>query len=131
MKSLSPTPMLLRSRNPISPPDHRGLEFQCDSTSNQAPCMKRKNLIQLLLLACLLFFRSTAPAQTANWLGSVDTDWNTAGNWDIGVPAEGTNAVIAPGAIVNYTTPMTATSFASVTNSGTLTINAAGFNVDG
>jgi autotransporter-associated beta strand protein len=75
---------------------------------------------------------ATAQAQTtANFNGAAGTtDWNTALNWDVGAaPAEGTNAVIG-GSTVDYTTPMTATSFAGLNNSGILTISAPGFNVD-
>ena len=68
-----------------------------------------------------------ASAQTATWTGAVDTDWNNNGNWDIGVPAEGTNAIIG-NFTVNYNSPMVATGFAGLTNSGVLNINAGGFN---
>jgi len=74
---------------------------------------------------------SVLHAQTANWngLGS-DTSWNNALNWDIGTPAEGTNANIGVGILVDYNTPMVAASFAGLNNGGTLSINAGGFNVD-
>ena len=85
-------------------------------------------------LACAILTTlglATAQAQTtANWTGAASTtDWNTAGNWDVGVPAEGTNAVIG-GGTVDYTTPMAATSFATLNNSGILNIGATGFNID-
>jgi fibronectin-binding autotransporter adhesin len=87
-------------------------------------------------LACALFTTlglATAQAQiTANWTGGAGTtDWNTGLNWDVGVvPAEGTNAVIGGGSTVDYSTPMTATSFAGLNNGGILNIGASGFNID-
>lgn len=73
----------------------------------------------------------TAQAQTATWnnLGG-DNNWNNGLNWDVGTPLEGTNAIIGAAAVVNYNAPMVATSFAGVNNSGALTVNAAGFNID-
>jgi autotransporter-associated beta strand protein len=83
---------------------------------------------------------TTAQAQTAHFTNTLGGDWNTAGNWDLDftgvnvVPAEATNASLAAAgaAIVNYDTPMAATSFGSLTLDGgvTLNINAAGFNQD-
>ena len=72
-------------------------------------------------------------AQTATWLGNAgDGDWNNALNWDIGVPAEGTNAAIGSGIVVNYSAPMAAGSFGGVAPGLSLTpailnINASGF----
>jgi len=88
----------------------------------------RYSVLVALVLGLTL---KAAVAQTASWTGlGGDTSWNNAGNWDIGVPAEGTNAVIGSGIIVDFNSPMAATSFAGVNNSGTLNINAAGFNID-
>lgn len=68
--------------------------------------------------------------QTATWIGpTTDSLWNTAGNWDIGVPAEGTNALLGTGSAVTYDAPMAAGSFGSLTLNGALSINAAGFVV--
>jgi autotransporter-associated beta strand protein len=85
--------------------------------------------LSVALLAAAL---ATASAQTtATWNnGAADNNWNTAGNWDIGVPAEGTNAVIGAGFIVSNSTPMIATSFATLNLAGNLTVDAAGFNID-
>ncbi len=72
-------------------------------------------------------------AQTVStWTGGGgDGRWNTAANWDQGAPpAEGTNALIIAGSTVNYPSPMTATSFAGLTNAGALTVNASGFNIE-
>ena len=81
--------------------------------------MKMKNILNSrithlaalpLLLAALT---ASGWAQTASWNGGGgDGDWNTALNWDIGVPAEGTNAVIGVGNTVNYTLPMAAITMA-------------------
>jgi autotransporter-associated beta strand protein len=88
----------------------------------------------LLAIAIVLNSQSWLRAQSANWSGSAgDGDWNNALNWDIGVPAEGTNAVVAGGAttIVNYNAPMLAGSFGSVAPgfslSAVFNINASGF----
>lgn len=71
-------------------------------------------------------------AQIATWSGGGgDGLWNTPANWDIGVPAEGTNAVIVAGVTVLYNTPMAATSFAGLNNSASLDVSVAGFNIDG
>ena len=74
---------------------------------------------------------ATTLAQNANWSGGAgDNDWNNALNWDIGVPAVGTNAVISAGFAVNYNAPMAAANFAGVNNTGTLNVSAASFNID-
>lgn len=81
------------------------------------------------LLALALVSGSTGFAQPdATWGGGAgDGDWNNAANWDIGVPAEGTNALIATGNTVNYNAAMAAPSFGLLQCGGVLNINAAGF----
>jgi len=97
-----------------------------------------KNPIRILrflrLLAITAILGSTPPllAQTTTWSGLAgDGDWNNALNWDIGVPAEGTNAFIGGGAIVNYNAPMIAGSFGGFAPGlsviGALNVNAGGF----
>src|SRR5438477_4714545 len=71
-------------------------------------------------------------AQTTTWLGNAgDGDWNNPVNWDIGVPAEGTNAFIGGGNIANYNAPMVAGSFGGAAPGlsviGILNVNASGF----
>jgi fibronectin-binding autotransporter adhesin len=87
--------------------------------------------ISLLSIALLAASLANSPAQTtATWTGSGgDGLWNTGANWDIGVPAEGTNALIGNGNTVNYNSPMVATSIGSLfmTNVSSLNINASGF----
>src|SRR6185436_19149796 len=81
----------------------------------------------LLVTLASWIFHSVVFAQTATWTaGAGDSDWNNALNWDIGVPAEGTNAIIASGT-VNYNAPMTATSFGFLSGAPVLNINASGF----
>ena len=59
-------------------------------------------------------------------------EWNTALNWDqLIVPGAETNAVINAGSSVMYDSPMAASSIGSLTLGGALSVNAAGFNVDG
>jgi len=85
---------------------------------------------QIVLMAIMLGVCQTSRAQTATWTGASGGEWNTAGNWDIGVPGVGTNAVIPTAAAVNYNNPMTAASFRTLTLSNTLAINAAKFAID-
>ena len=85
---------------------------------------------QIILLAIMLGLGESSRAQTATWIGASGGEWNTAANWDIGVPGVGTNAVIPAAASVNYNNPMAAASFRTLSLSNTLTINAAGFVID-
>lgn len=89
----------------------------------------RRTLIAAVLVALAAIHAS---AQTF-WIGSAgDNDWNNALNWDLGVPAEGTNAIVGPGNVVNYNAPMTAPGFGMLElSSAQLNVNAAGFVVDG
>jgi fibronectin-binding autotransporter adhesin len=112
-------------------------DFNVSPTSEESTRTKTmKSFVKLsLVLVCAILatlgLATTQAQTTANWNGAAGTtDWNTALNWDIGVPAEGTNAVIFGGATVDYTSPMTATSFAGLNNSGILNIGAAGFNIN-
>ncbi len=69
-------------------------------------------------------------AQSTTWIGPASGgEWNTSVNWDAGAPpGVGTNAYIGLGTNVNYNVPMSAASFGILTNSGTLNVNAGGFN---
>jgi autotransporter-associated beta strand protein len=94
-----------------------------------------KSIHILVLCALAIFCASQMPLEaqtTANWTGGGgDGEWNTGLNWDQGAPPADvtTNAVIGVGNTVNYSTPMTAGSFGSLTLNGVLNINAAGFVV--
>ena len=89
-----------------------------------------KKIHHLLISTSLTLLAATTLAQNATWSGSAgDNDWNNALNWDIGVPAEGTNAVIAAGQTVNYNAPMVATAIGSLMANSPLNVNAAGFVV--
>ncbi len=98
--------------------------------------MKLTKVFQTALLggAVLLLPLTASHAQTAaTWTGGGgDGLWNNAANWDIGVPGEGTNALIVNGNTVNYNTPMVAASVASLfmTNGSVLNINASGFTTE-
>ncbi len=46
-------------------------------------------------------FDASAAVVPTTWLGTVDSDWNTVGNWDAGVPA-GASATIGTGAAVTH-----------------------------
>ena len=85
---------------------------------------------QIFMLAVTLGLCETSRAQTATWVGASGGDWNIAGNWDIGVPGVGTNAVIPASTVVNYNLPMAAPSFKSLFLSSTLNVNTNGFVVD-
>ncbi len=89
-------------------------------------------MIRVIALFAMVRAVGTASfGQTATWSGGGgDGLWNSPANWDIGVPAEGTNAVIGALSVVTYDSPMAATSFAGLNNSGSLDVSAAGFNID-
>jgi len=89
--------------------------------------------IKVLKAACLYLVLSlvaltTVQAQLATWTGASGGEWNTAADWNIGVPGPGTNAVINANTTVNYNLPMLASSFGSITNNGVLNLNTNGFN---
>lgn len=50
------------------------------------------NLFLVLVLLSLNF--SFGVAQTTQWIGAVDSNWNNAGNWDNGVPIGSSQAII-------------------------------------
>lgn len=92
-----------------------------------------KNIGRTWLAAGLLALGlATTQAQiTATWTGGGgDGFWDTAANWDAGIPAEGTNAVINGGSSVTYSNQMVATSFATLNLGGTLLVNTNGFNIN-
>lgn len=102
--------------------------------------MKTNNRYLITISALLALGLGAAQAQTAYFTNQLGGDWNTAANWDLDftganvVPAPATNANLTiPGAvIVDYSAPMAATSFGSLTvdSGATLNINAAGFTQD-
>ena len=63
-----------------------------------------KNLTACLSLAVFCLLAATAFSQTT-FTGAVSDDWDDAGNWDNGLPAEGNNATIPAGlTVVNFGT---------------------------
>ena len=86
------------------------------------------NLRTLFSVLLLTVTSTLSHAQTVTWTGASGGEWNTAGNWDLGIPGVGTNAVINNGTTANYNLPMTAASFGNLTNYGVVNVNAAGFN---
>jgi autotransporter-associated beta strand protein len=84
-----------------------------------------------MLLATSMAFHVTSQAQlaTATWTGGGgDGEWNTALNWDQGLPpGDGTNAVVGAGNTVNYNLPMAAGDFGNLALNGVLNVNASGF----
>jgi autotransporter-associated beta strand protein len=87
-----------------------------------------KALRASLFFGLSLIAMASAQAQLATWTGASGGEWNTAANWNIGVPGPGTNAVINPSTTVNYNLPMLASSFGILTNNGVLNLNTNGFN---
>ena len=86
----------------------------------------------LCLSGALLALNLTRlPAQVATWTGASGGEWNTAANWDLGVPGPGTNALINAGTTANYNLPMLAANFGTLTNDGVLNVNTNGFNPAG
>ena len=54
-----------------------------------------KLTLHLLPLLCLLAATAPADAQNITWTGAIDSDWNTAGNWNPAiVPGPGTSAFV-------------------------------------
>ena len=51
----------------------------------------------------------------ATWTGSIDSDWDTAGNWDINTVPGASNDVVIPSGLTNYPTAGSAVSVNSVT----------------
>lgn len=98
--------------------------------------MRTQSLFKLLAFGTIALAMTLTAARaqiSATWIGPASGDeWNTAADWDAGVPAEGTNALIgaSSGTVtnVNYNLPMAATTFGALTLQGTLGINASGFN---
>ncbi len=98
--------------------------------------MRSQNILKLAALCGVMLAMTLTAARaqvSATWIGpSSGAEWNTAADWDAGVPAEGTNALIgaSSGTVtnVNYNLPMAATTFGALTLQGTLGINASGFN---
>jgi hypothetical protein len=101
---------------------------------NQAASVTRKKPISLassryrftLSLLVLLLYAGSVFAQTT-WTGSVDTDWNTAGNWSSGVP-DGSSDVTIPG-VTNDPVIATAGAVAksvTIASGGLLTVQASG-----
>jgi len=98
--------------------------------------MRSQNIFKFAALCSVVLATTLTTAWgqvSATWIGpSSGGEWNTAANWDTGVPAEGTNALIgaSSGTVtnVNYNLPMAATTFGALTLQGNLSINASGFN---
>lgn len=99
--------------------------------------MLKIRILPLLSLSGLLLAATLTHSQaqtTANWIGpSSGGEWNTASDWDTGLPPgldanATTNAVIGQGTNVLYNLPMTAASFGALTLNGVLNVNTNGFN---
>ena len=88
---------------------------------------------QIILLAITLGVGETSRAQhTATWIGPASGgEWNTAADWNSGVPGAGTNVIIGPGTNVSYNLPMISAGFGVLTNDGVLNVNTNGFNNTG
>ena len=88
---------------------------------------------RILLLATLLAACEAGWAQRiAVWTGPASGgEWNTAADWNSGVPGAGTNAILGPGTNVSYNLPMTASGVGGLTNNGVLNVNTNGFNSTG
>jgi len=86
--------------------------------------LKALGLATIMALAGL----TSLQAQPTTWTGASGGEWNTAGNWNNGVPNVGINALINAGANVNYNLTMSAASFGVLTNDGILNLNNTGFN---
>ena len=88
-----------------------------------------KSLVAIFMVAGLV----STQAQSTTWIGPASGgEWNTSANWDAGAPrCVATNAFIGSTTNVNYNLPMSATTFGTLTNWGTLNVNTNGFNNTG
>jgi fibronectin-binding autotransporter adhesin len=95
--------------------------------------MKTRILPRFLSLSVALFTAGLLTARGQDtWTGVSGGEWNTAGNWSLGVaPGSGVGALIPSGITANYNLVMAAPIFGNLTNSGVMNINAAGFNATG
>jgi len=99
--------------------------------------MKTPSMIGLKSLAAIFMAVGLASTQaqvtSTTWIGPASGgEWNTPANWDAGAPPNATtNATIGGGTNVNYNFPMSAATFGSLTNFGTLNVNTNGFNTTG
>ncbi len=95
-----------------------------------------KNISRLILGITLLMVCSlSVKAQQTTWTGTIDSDWETSGNWDSGIPGTNDDAIIpnnsAVDPIVSATTNAVAKSLI-LGNMNLLTINTGGsLTIDG
>jgi rhamnogalacturonan endolyase len=89
--------------------------------------------VPVLLLAMLLGGIANGQAQHATaWIGPTSGgEWNTAANWNSGLPGVGTNATIGALDNVNYSLPMAGAGFGALTNDGVVNVNTNGFYTTG
>src|SRR5215813_9715080 len=107
------SPMPLSRRFPISI-NFIPVNIQ-QTRSMKKPTFRTLSVVTLFAIAAMVNYMVPLYAQTANWTGvAADGNWNNTANWDIGVPAEGTNAVLGVGIVANYDAPMVAGSFGGV-----------------
>lgn len=74
-------------------------------------------------------FTATATAQPQpTWTGAVSTDWNTAGNWNLGAVPTGTDSVTIPAGPANQPVVNADVSTGPLVVNGTITL-ASGFSI--
>ena len=96
------------------------------NSSLPSSLITRRLQIGLIFLLFLLGSVATQ-AQTTNWTGATNSNWNTPGNWDNGVPTPTLNAVISSTATNQPILSTTATAKSVEVRTGaSLSINSAG-----
>lgn len=108
--------------------------------TNMKKSTYRRAWSALALAALAVASPGSASAQTAYFTNLFGGNWNVAANWNLDftgvnvVPAPATNAnlTVAGAVLIDYNTPMAASSFGALNIDGgaTLNVNAAGFNQD-
>ena len=75
---------------------------------------------QLLFFCALVLSGFSVWAQTNTWTGAVNQNWNSAGNWSLGIPTDAHDVVIPTGSTVNVNI---AALINSIVVEGTSTLN--------
>jgi hypothetical protein len=87
-------------------------------------------MMKKILLFLMIFSPIVLAAATVTWTGATDSDWNTAGNWNPGIPTAADDVVIDDGTVVLSGTATVQRVY--VTGSSDLTINLGStLTVDG
>jgi len=92
----------------------------------------RRSVWGVVVALAVVFASARAHAATVTWTGAVDGNWNTAGNWDVGVPTSADDVVITLGGTYTVTLDVDATVASLVLGgaSGTQTLLLASHSLE-